>query len=110
MATVVIGARADVELCTGAANTADGLPSGANTIAGARHPDTPLAWDGDGDVPFGWSDWRPGAFSVDDPDGDTAAPSDVGLRAQHIVDTTPPSSYRGQLIAALSRLKTKEIE
>lgn len=113
MALVVTGSGADVALVVDAANVQDGLPAPGEHLAqtpGERHCDMPPTWDGTGNVPPGWSDWRAGirAAPPDDPDGDTDAPEECGPLCDARILEMPPGPQRGALAAARARTKTKD--
>jgi len=113
MASVLTGARADVERVVAAANAQDGCPRRGKELhqrAGELHAKSPADWDGKGNVPPGWSDWRAGisAAPPGDPDGDTDAPAECGTLCDLRIQDLPPGSDRGAIASAMARTTQKD--
>jgi hypothetical protein len=112
LAAVLTGPAADVALCATAANTQDGCPRRGRELhqrAGEVHAASPDAWDGKGNVPPGWSDWRASiAPAPVDEEADTAL--QVGDLADLRIQGLPPGPERGALASARAKLRQEERE
>ena len=110
MASVLTGPAADVALCCDAANAQDKCPRRGKELhqrAGEVHAASPATWDGKGNVPPGWSDWRASiAPSTVDGDADTALV--VGDLTDLRIQDLPPGPARGALASARAKLRQEE--
>ena len=106
---LAVGTAEDIDTCADACNVADGWPAANGYhVGGGRHAVIPATWDGILPQPPGWSTWRAGL--VDRGDGEAEMPLAAHGRMSEYITSLPPGPSRGELAAALARLRKETRE